>query len=190
VALVKDRTARRLIVGGLAVAGAILLLGPSPSQPAQDRPTSGAEIVAVLVVSSTCAGIRDPDMKAAWKSIKDFLGRRAESQEQSFVTVGLALDQDVELGADAIGEFGSFDELHLGRSFLNAAAVRYLNELYGSWGLPQVVIFERQVEVKGGLMWVRSERVISRKVGPEAIVRWARAAERQEGSGVTGGAGE
>lgn len=138
--------------------------------------SSGEELVAIFIASSTCAGIEDPRLPEAVGDAMDYVQTRALIDGARFVKVGVGLDTDVEAASGVLRKFGEFDELHLGGSFLNAAAVHYLSTLHGNVGVPQLVVVRRTVTVRGGLSWVEAEEVVVRKVGVDDISEWAAAA--------------
>jgi hypothetical protein len=91
----------------------------------------------------------------------------------SFATVGIALDWQIDKGVQLLERFGPFDEIHVGRSWINAGALRYIwQNLPGEASVPQIVIVEREI-AKGRSLEVTGERVRIRKVGARQIIAWS-----------------
>ena len=91
-----------------------------------------------------------------------------------FSTLGVATDWSITDGLTFLTEFGPFDEIAVGKNWLNMGIQRYvMSELPGEAGLPQLVVTERDVDVGTGAITARHETVIDRRVGANAILLWA-----------------
>jgi hypothetical protein len=145
---------------------------------------SGTEVVMVFLASSTCPGIHDASLREALRLARDSLAEEARLSGKGFVVVGVSLDWNLESGYRLLERFGPFDEVLIGRSWLNSGAVRYLwSDFPGIAAVPQLVVLERVID-KDRSISIRDERVRFRKAGAPVIVNWANAAYRAR-KGVT-----
>ncbi|WP_419941020.1 hypothetical protein [Candidatus Palauibacter sp.] len=181
-----------------AVMLACLIWAMRPSEP-NDSPldapgalVSGTEIAYVFVPSTTCAGINDPNLEDALRATRRYVGEYARGHGYGFATVGVSIDTDLDRGKELLERFGPFDEIHVGRGYLNAAAQRYMRTFVGVEAVPQVVILRREVRVDGGIMRIEHADVLLRKVGAETIGQWVELAGRvkEEGAWIGGSSDE
>jgi hypothetical protein len=157
------------------LAGALLIRGSA--EPGSFAPIrTGREVVLVFIASSSCPGAKDPRLPEALADIQNHLRREAGEQGSTFVSIGVSLDWDIEKGIKLLRRFGAFDEIAVGRSWMNGAALKYIwEDLPGAASIPQVLLVERTV-TQDRAIFVGGERVRFRKVGAEAIVRWSQLA--------------
>jgi hypothetical protein len=133
----------------------------------------GQELVMVVIASSTCVGVQDRAFRDAIARIRSGLRERARAGGATFVSVGVATDRAPESGAALMKRLGPFDELSLGRSWLNSGAVKYIwMDHPGAAMVPQVVVLERTIHW-GRVVTVSDERVLLRKAGARGIVDWS-----------------
>ncbi len=162
-----------LMFAGLASRTAVERFRTPPAYvPIED----GEELVLVFIASSTCRGVRNPGLRTAVRRIlKDY---RALNRERGarFIAIGVATDWDIRKGMRLLEHFGRFDEVLLGRGWLNSGVVKYVwGDLPGGAGIPQIVLVRRQIRVTDAGLRVMSEEVLFRKIGGQNIVNWARA---------------
>jgi hypothetical protein len=171
------------IVGVFSTLLTVILLGSGEGRTKEETVRStGTELVAVFIASSTCGGITDPRLEPGLGRAMNVLAEDARLQGHRFIRVGIALDPDPEAGLDVLNRFGPFDELYIGGEYLNAGALNYLDS--GALAIPQLVVVRRDVRVTGGLMAVASADVIMRKVGADQIDRWSQVAVASLGDGT------
>ncbi len=99
----------------------------------------------MFVASTTCARINDPRLEDALLAARRYLEDYAREDEYGFVTVGVSIEAALDRGAELLERFGPFDEIHIGRGYLNAAAQRYMRTFLGVEAVPQIVILQRDV---------------------------------------------
>lgn len=157
----------------LAVAAGLVTRNMNISDPSPVKPVgTGGELVLVFIASSTCAGIDDPRLESAFDRIRDQLQQRAAADDRTFLTVGVFLDRRIEQGLELVRRFGPFDEVMIGRSWLNTGALKYIwEEFPGAASIPQLVLVKREAKMDR-LVEINNEHVILRKIGPESIVTW------------------
>jgi hypothetical protein len=165
----------QLLVLSLLLAVAVPLVRRALHEPeGVDRLESGTELLFVFVGSSTCGATEAPGFTELVGVIRERLAAQARSEDYQFVTVGVALDWSIPAGLGFLEEFGPFDEIMTGRSWLNAGGVRYMwRDLPGEPACPSVLVTTRQVVVDRMSITVSEETLHLRKVGVTEIEAWA-----------------
>lgn len=137
---------------------------------------TGDEIIVVFIGASFCGGTKRPGLKETVREMNRLLTERAHAVGYGSVTIGVALDWSIEEGLSFLREFGPFDEIAVGRNWLNVDAIRYIwKDLPGSPTLPQVVVVHRHVDVGAVAVDVGVERLLVRKLGADRIEQWVSA---------------
>lgn len=157
-------------------------LSYSLSNPASDRNerrstpvNAGRELVMVYVGSSRCAYSNDPSVPGVLQVIAESLETFAHSHKGSVVRLGIGVSPSVSQGAAYFRRFdGMFDELILGRSWVNTGMMRYVLRDFQSVPVtPQLIVTTRRLHdsVLDGLKtWtVSDESLVLRRVGLAAI---------------------
>jgi hypothetical protein len=134
---------------------------------------SRRELVAVLVVSSTCEASRTPGLPAAIRAMTQRVARQAGGRGASFATLGVAVDWHPDEGMKFLRRFGPLDEVVTGRSWLNRGVLEFLwRDRLARAALPQLIIAERQVDVSSSSVNTSSDRVLLRRTGAREIMAW------------------
>lgn len=166
-----------LMLGG----GAMLQVGDAETAADEGLPRNhltiraGREWQVVLVVNSNCAPSTSPDLRAAVRTIIREAYRQAAAARDGFTTLGVATDDSLQFGIDVLASFGSFDEISVGRQWLNRSVVLLLTA-DGSLlvGTPALLLVSRSVEVTSlGRYVIGADVVILRLVGLGRIVEYA-----------------
>ncbi len=106
--------------------------------------------------------------------MKRILAATARSAGASFASVGIAVDWVTRDGWEFLQRFGPFDEIIVGRNWLNSASLHYMwRELPGEPVVPQVVVVERSILLDGAKLEVSPDRALLRKVGADEVIAWA-----------------
>ncbi len=170
------------VVLALAVAAAV----PAAAQeytPPYDDPDyygveSGTELVMVYVGATSCGPCHSPELKSALEAAKVALAERAEREGKTFVAAGVALDYVVEEGVEFLASSGRFDEIVVGRNWLNSASLAHLWRSEGVEdrvvGLPSVLVYEQEVSF-GEAVEASDPRYLVELKGADAIPAWAEA---------------
>ena len=99
-------------------------------------------------------------------------GMLTEGLRSSFI--GVALAGNTEGSRRFITEFGPFDEIVVGRGWLNSAVVTYVwRDPDGSAGVPQLILVRRTVTVNERGINVSPDSLLFRLTGARAITSWA-----------------
>lgn len=174
-------------LGALAFGAAFfvtnLLQAPAPAAEFDDLDAvgPGKHIVAIFVGSSTCGASEFPGLRRALNDIRHTLEARAARGAARFVSVGVSLDGDPWRGTRFLEEFGPFDEILAGGSWLNTGAITFmLRDWPSPRAIPQLVLVERTVTGTELSVLSVTDRVVGRKVGAEAIVNYARTLSRDD----------
>ena len=112
---------------------------------------------------------------AAIDSVRKF----AKARGSHFTTVGVNIAWNTERGGEFLSHFGRFDEVSLGRRYMNSAADVYINNTGGEQSMPQVTILAQDVTALAARFSMRPPRPVLRLLGREQIARWM-----QDGSHV------
>lgn len=135
---------------------------------------NGTELVAVYLTARSCHGCRAPEMPATLDSIKVLLQRQAQAAGQRFRAVFVGMDWDPDSGLALAREDGFWDEIIVGRNWLNAGAERYIwSDTATAPVLPQVILFEQRIEM-GARITFGQRHVLRRLVGLPAFQAWVR----------------
>ena len=134
----------------------------------------GTEVIMVFIGSSTCGASQVDWVPETLASVQRRLGERSEAAGMAFATVGVALDQNIENGLEFLDQMGRFDEISIGRSWLNQASLRFLlRELPSAeTAIPQIVVVAQRIAVEGNVILVEPEQLLARKIGLDEIRHW------------------
>lgn len=172
-----SRSRRLLAFALIALMGAMipmLLRRDVVAEPDVTLVRDGTELVLVAMMSSTCAGIQAPGFAEALETIRDHLRREAASAGHTFVTIGVATDWMLDDGVEVLRRFGPFDEILVGRGWMNSGIVKYIwTDFPGRAAVPQLVVVEREV-MTGQFIEVSNARVRYRKASASQIIEWSR----------------
>jgi hypothetical protein len=148
---------------------------PAHAVPSASSLKTGDEMLVIFIGGSFCGGSAQPGLREAVATVNREMAATARAAGRRFVSVGVAMDWSVEDGVRFLHEFGKFDELVVGRNWLNSAVVRYVwRDVPGSATLPQIVVVMRHVTVAPTTIAVGDERLLVRKLGADEIIDWAR----------------
>lgn len=137
-------------------------------------PAPGTELVALYFGATTCRPCLRPEVKEAIREMRRRLERRAEATGRAFASIGVALDRSVPAGVELLAGTAEFDEIAVGGTWANEAAIEHL------WGdpeavpaIPQIIVLEREVRREaGGRFSFGPPRVLRRVLGASTILRW------------------
>lgn len=163
-----------VVVTVAAAVAASLFSTPQAEYMPQGGLQSGEELLLVFVGASSCGAHRRQGFAEVVEAAKKALADRAQREGHSFAAVGVALDWAAEDGLTFLRAFGQFDELLVGRNWLNTGAIKYIwKELPGRAAIPQVLVVRRRIQVGRTGITVSHEELLLRRVGVHAILAWA-----------------
>ncbi len=135
----------------------------------------GREWQVIFVASSHCPACNVPGLRQAVVDMIWELDRQVRSIGDKPTTLAAVTDDRHEDAIGFIRDYGEFDELHLGRNWLNQSVLKYmLRDHPGTGATPSVLIVTRAVELTGdGSFMVGPDSVVTRLVGPTAITDYS-----------------
>jgi len=127
----------------LATCACLLAQGATetPSPPAEpDGPT----VRFVYIGSSHCGGCKAPGLRQALADARDAARRWAEEHGYAFVHTGVSTDVELDRGWQFLADNGRFDEVLIGRGWLNQGIVAFVasfpDDPLALFGEPQLVV--------------------------------------------------
>ena len=170
-----------LILCGLAVA-AYSLTTASMSEPgtndgpAADSLTVGSsnERLVVFLGSSACPASTRDSLREDLRILGDSLQSRLRLSKVRVAMIGVSIDFNVNAGIRYLRELYPFQEVTVGRGFLNSASTGFLLGASGAaLTVPQILILERIVEIDSTSITVGRSLIVRRIVGADSIHAWA-----------------
>lgn len=139
---------------------------------------TGGETTLVLVGASFCGANRRPGFKEAVEAAKLSVRDQARAKGRQFRAVAVSLDWSTKEALAFLEGFGEFDEISVGSNWVNDGALRYIwRDFPAEPEVPQLLVLEREIEAEPAVR-VRSERVVKRVSGSDAILAWVGAGAR------------
>lgn len=132
------------------------------------------EVVIIFIGANWCAGMSDPRLPAALRTIHRKVGNGvARDPHLRLRTIAIWMSDD-PMDTRPLERFGPFDEVVAGGRWLSLGTIRYLwRDVPGEPTLPQVVITSRPLSFGPGSITVGQEDLMARFVGTQSIVRWS-----------------
>lgn len=172
-----------LCVLGIAGAAAVLRVVrmPASSSVAVDTQIrSGNHVVFVVIAphGPPQAGFGKA-VSSARQAFRDYANRC----DCYFTTIGVSNEWDVDQGVAILERLGPFDEMIIGRNWFNTGISRFVTELGGRDGIPQVVGLRDSIRVRQTGWDLISRVELGRFLGPE-LIEWL-----ENGSPIPNGQG-
>lgn len=176
----RDVTIVLLVATATAVAARSIRIQPrSEEETTHYRLRPGSELVIVLIGSSACSIARDGDGQSAFRATIKMLRQQArDHQIERVSTVGVAVDWLPDSGLAFLRKITEFDEVIVGRSWLNTGLDRYVRASGGELAVPQVIVLRRSVAMSPNAvneLAISDEHILQTTVGLEPLLAWARA---------------
>lgn len=143
---------------------------------ADTHPAQRDELLLIFIGATFCGAATRPGFPAVVEKAKRVLAQQAVRDKKSFASIGIAVDNTVPAGLQFLGAFGKFDELIVGRNWLNSGAIKYIwKDVAGTPGIPRLLVVERTVLQADNAITFGPERLVLRKLGLSQIERWVAA---------------
>lgn len=145
-------------------------------RPARLQLTSGAagrERLIVVIASSSCAAARAPGFADTVRAVIHAATNAARDSGFAIATLGVATDPTPRVGLRFLESLGPFDEIALGRSWLNSSAIRLMwRDHGGPPTVPQIVLLDRVVDVDSSTIRIGTDSVVGRLIDMDAMRRY------------------
>jgi hypothetical protein len=151
------------------------LPGQARFEPNTANPPAGktTQLVAVLISSSHCIGNQYPGFLTSVDSMNRSLATRAKTQGLWFIAVGVSTDWAPDSGMTYLRSLSAFNEVTVGDNWFNLGVAHYvLPDSLGHLSVPQVLLIQRDFTSEERSFQFGPDRIISRHVGAQDIVRW------------------
>lgn len=98
----------------------------------------------------------------------------SKRSKSPFSTVGVNIEWDPQLGYEFLQRFGRFDEISLGRRWLNSSVNAYITATLSDQSLPQVIVVRQRVAADNPPLRVLPPTRLLSIVGRDRIQRWVK----------------
>jgi hypothetical protein len=163
------------VLGGLLICATILVVREfQPPRPAtyDTRLRSGTHVVFVFIAPT---GGEDTEYQESVARAKRAVRLEARTGGYYYSTVGISVDWIVPTGMGILARFGPFDEVVVGRNWLNTGIKRYVHELAGEAVVPQVLVMLEGVKVDTLPFRYDEPLEVLRVIGRDGMHAWAAA---------------
>ncbi len=135
----------------------------------------GREWQLILIASSHCPACNAPGVRPAVIEVANEFDRQVRASGDKPTTLGVITDDDQRAAFKYAESLGQFDELQLGRNWLNQSVIRYmLRDAVGLGATPTVLIVTRVIDFTNqGNYRIGPDSVVVRLVGPSEIIDFA-----------------
>lgn len=157
----------------MAVAGVMLFLPrvfpvDRPVVHTKLRPGERTRIVVVMPTNLT------PEFRDLARAAIDSVRLQVQRAGGMFETVGVSDQWTVAQGLADLGEIGPFDEVIVGRNWLNHGVERYISSFGARPAVPQVVVVDQWIRMDSLPFEYGPIRVVSRVTGNAELIQWSR----------------
>lgn len=160
----------------------------APNATGRQDPTE--ELVLLFIANATGPWNTEAGFADVVREAKTELRTRARESGMVFVAVGVALDQELIVGWDYlvngissagdIGNFGHWDEIHVGNAWRNAVVVQHvfrqdrqgMEQDVPIATIPQVLIFKRDFRTRQDGLDYGPDELLRRIMGVRALRKW------------------
>lgn len=131
----------------------------------------GVERRLVFIGAPDCASSTHPVVIRAVRQLIQRYRHESLVAGNGFSTLGVSVSWEVTEGVRFLDDLTPFDEIAVGRNWLNEGATRYIwRDLPGTGAVPQVVVVSREIGVAGNSYILGPDRVELRLTGGREIV--------------------
>jgi hypothetical protein len=162
----------------LALVGSMLssTLGAQESVLPAPESRRTVELVAVYLGATSCGPCRMESTKRAVRSVLERANERATERNLQFQSVGAAFDEDIDRGLELLQSTADFDQVIVGGSWSNAAAVEFVwssEDVLAA--IPQVVILSRSLDKRVEGREPASKHIFVQLQGERQMREWLEA---------------
>lgn len=160
----------------LVAAGSLMwrAVEPRNGQHHDTRLRSGYHLVFV-VIAPTQLGAGQRSYVAAIQRARGAMRKFAASQGYYFSTVGISDDFSTRRGLEVLAELGPFDELVVGRNWLNSGVDKYVTARGASAAVPQLLVLVQRIRIgRDPVVSYGDSREMLRLIGTRPVEAWAK----------------
>lgn len=143
------------------------------------------ELVVLAFTSSTCPWAQRDSFRLALDRLVGAVRAYSSTRPSAVRTIlaGASIDDDPEVGLRALRRLGLFDELTVGRGWLNPQVIRFgFRDHKYALGTPGVVVYQRDVTPKNATIDISADSVLDRGNGADGILALLRRVEARSGA--------
>ena len=134
----------------------------------------------IFVGASFCGEATNPALPRGVQAFRDSLAAEANASGKHLSSIGVSIDNDVEIGTAFLSRFAGFDEVSVGGNWLNGAALLYIvRDVPGRLMIPQIVVVERDISTSGNVLNVGRDSLVKRVFSREILALGDRAERRR-----------
>ena len=133
---------------------------------------SGEELLLVFIGSSSCPAAREKGFDKVVAQVTERMRHEADRRKALFGRIGVALDWQIADGLTFLDKFGKFDEVIVGRDWLNTGYDKYVRNVRGDDGVPAIAVVSRQIVKRDSAISFANEVVLASVRGTIAIRKW------------------
>ena len=170
----------RAPTGGEAEGARIIRTAPDSVKLAAQGIVPGRQMIAYVLVSSTCGFCQRSDTKEALASLRETQKRSNVGSFASTSVIAIAIDPDFAKGLGYLEGVGlsSFDEISVGRGWMNEHLGHLVwRDSAGVAAVPQVIVLARDLSATlrpRMLVTIGRDSILMKLRGYKAIVEWVR----------------
>lgn len=178
-----SETAQAMALGILLLTASAIavrsLMPPAATQQIDTRLQTGTHLIFVLIAPTSNA---NRELVEAVKAARDSIRSYALRNNYLFSTIAIADNWEPARGIEQLREFGPFDELIVGRNWLNTGVELYVTRQSAPNEVPQVLVVSRSINVDALPIAYGPLKEVVRLSGGDAILMWARTGFRISGA--------
>ena len=138
-----------------------LVLGPS------------VERLVVFLGSSACRASTRDSLRDDLRILGGMLHEQDSVMSVRTFMIGVSTDYDVVSGTEYLTALYPFDEITVGRGFLNVAVSHFLlGQAESALAIPQILVIDRQIHVDSIAISVGPSSLVRRVIGADSIHAW------------------
>jgi hypothetical protein len=125
-----------------------------------------------------------PEFRDLARAAIDSVRRQVELAGNLFETVGVSDQWDVRHGIEELQEIGPFDEVIVGRNWLNHGVELYISSVGARPVVPQIVVVNQSIHMDSLPYDYGPLRFVKRVAGTSELLQWSRDGFRLNSSGA------
>ena len=163
-------------IPGFGHLAGVLRPAPASSTAAGDsiRPEQSEQLVMIYFGASSCGWCTLPETHALIEVVWSSLRETARERSLDLVTLGVAMDDNVEAGLSHLRSMGNFDQVSSGYGWANVASVdAFAGALPRVVATPTVAVVRRRLNFTEQSVRSTDVRLVAFREGLTDISRWA-----------------